>query len=151
MVWAFVFVYLAVKALELTARMSDDVTTSHAKAIGNIVDIFSNIQNVKFYSNEDEEIKRVSSNFARAPFATQTTPMVKIKPDRISASSSFTNRPPHGQKGRQNFFFRYCKFDAIFAAPSPARRPSPDPQNAPRLLHAKQSFPTQCSARRGAF
>lgn len=64
-VWAFVFIYLAIKALELTARMSDDVTTSHAKAIGNIVDIFSNIQNVKFYSNEDEEIKRVSSNFAQ--------------------------------------------------------------------------------------
>lgn len=65
LIWAFVFVYLAIKALELTSRMSDDVTTSHAKSIGNIVDIFSNIQNVKFYSNEDEEIKRVSSNFAQ--------------------------------------------------------------------------------------
>ncbi len=64
-IWAFIFIYLAVKALELTARMSDDVTTSHAKAIGNIVDVFSNIQNVKFYSNEDEEIKRISSNFAQ--------------------------------------------------------------------------------------
>lgn len=64
-VWSLVFIYMAVKALELTAKMSDDVTSSHAKAIGNIVDVFSNIQNVKFFTNEDAEIKRIHNNFSQ--------------------------------------------------------------------------------------
>ena len=60
--WAGIFIYMAIRALELTAKMSADVTASQAKALGNIVDVFSNIQNVKFFTNEDEEIRRISSN-----------------------------------------------------------------------------------------
>lgn len=60
--WAGIFIYMAIRALELTAKMSADVTASQAKAFGNIVDVFSNIQNVKFFTNEDEEIRRISSN-----------------------------------------------------------------------------------------
>ncbi len=64
-VWAIAFFYMAVKALDLTAKMSDDVTSSQAKAIGNIVDVFSNIQNVKFFTNEDEEISRISRHLGQ--------------------------------------------------------------------------------------
>ncbi len=59
-IWAVIFAYMAVKALELTAKMSADVTSSQAKSFGNIVDVFSNIQNVKYFTNEDEEIDRIS-------------------------------------------------------------------------------------------
>ncbi len=57
--WAALFIFMAVRSAKLTDKMSVDISTAQAKIMGNIVDVFTNIQNVKFFTNQEVEKKKI--------------------------------------------------------------------------------------------
>jgi ATP-binding cassette subfamily B protein len=59
--WAILFILMAVSAAKLTNRMSVNVATQQTKIMGNIVDALSNISNVKLFANADFESKRIAT------------------------------------------------------------------------------------------
>jgi len=56
--WVAIIIPLAYKSAILTNRISMNVSTQQGKIMGNIVDIFANIQNIKLFSSAKYEIKR---------------------------------------------------------------------------------------------
>lgn len=60
-IWAALFIFMALRAARLTNRMSINVATQQTKIMGNIVDALSNISNVKLFANADFESKRIST------------------------------------------------------------------------------------------
>lgn len=60
-IWAILFFYMAFRAAKLTNRMSLNVANQQTKIMGNIVDILSNIANVKFFANTTFESRRIAS------------------------------------------------------------------------------------------
>ncbi len=59
-IWAVLFILMAIRSAKLSDEMSGSIAKQQAKIMGNVVDIFSNIQNVKFFTNEEKEKNRVS-------------------------------------------------------------------------------------------
>jgi ATP-binding cassette subfamily B protein len=59
--WALIFIFMAIRAAKLTNRMSLNVATQQTKIMGNIVDALGNIANVKLFANADFEEKRIST------------------------------------------------------------------------------------------
>jgi ATP-binding cassette subfamily B protein len=59
--WAIIFILMAVSAAKLTNRMSVNVATQQTRIMGNIVDALSNIANVKLFANADFESKRIAT------------------------------------------------------------------------------------------
>ena len=59
--WAALFVAMAISAAKLTNRMSINVAAQQTRIMGNIVDILSNITNVKLFANLKFESKRVAT------------------------------------------------------------------------------------------
>jgi ATP-binding cassette subfamily B protein len=60
-IWAAVFILMAVRAAKLTNRMSINIARQQSKIMGNIVDGLSNISNVKLFANLDFESKRIAT------------------------------------------------------------------------------------------
>lgn len=60
-VWAVIFILMAIRAAKLTNRMSVGVASQQTKIMGNIVDILSNISNVKLFAGASFEGKRVDT------------------------------------------------------------------------------------------
>lgn len=58
--WAIVFIYMALRSAKLTDEMSQNIAVQQSKIIGNIVDVFNNIQNIKFFNGQKREKERVS-------------------------------------------------------------------------------------------
>lgn len=56
--WIAIIIPLAYKSAILTNRISMNVSSQQGKIMGNIVDIFANIQNIKLFSNAKHEINR---------------------------------------------------------------------------------------------
>jgi ATP-binding cassette subfamily B protein len=56
--WVAIIIPLAYKSAILTNRISMNVSNQQGKIMGNIVDIFANIQNIKLFSSAKYEIKR---------------------------------------------------------------------------------------------
>jgi len=59
--WALIYIFMAISAAKLTNRMSINVATQQTKIMGNIVDALSNISNVKLFANADFESKRIAT------------------------------------------------------------------------------------------
>ncbi len=59
--WAVIFILMAIRASNLTNRMSLNIARQQSKIMGNIVDALSNIANVKLFSNLDFESKRIGT------------------------------------------------------------------------------------------
>ncbi len=60
-IWAILFILMALKAARLTNRMSLNVATQQTRIMGNIADVLSNIANVKFFANSSFEEKKIAS------------------------------------------------------------------------------------------
>jgi ATP-binding cassette subfamily B protein len=56
--WIAIIIPLAYKSAVLTNRISMNVSNQQAKIMGNIVDVFANIQNIKLFSSANYEIAR---------------------------------------------------------------------------------------------
>jgi ATP-binding cassette subfamily B protein len=56
--WIAIIIPLAYKSAVLTNRISMNVSNQQAKIMGNIVDVFANIQNIKLFSSANYEITR---------------------------------------------------------------------------------------------
>ena len=56
--WITIIIPLAYKSAVLTNRISMNVSNQQAKIMGNIVDVFANIQNIKLFSSANYEIAR---------------------------------------------------------------------------------------------
>ncbi len=57
--WAGLFIFMAVRAAKTAEEMSIAIADQQTKIMGNIVDVFGNISNVKFFSRRNFEQKRV--------------------------------------------------------------------------------------------
>ncbi len=57
--WAILFIFMAVRGAKTAGEMSIKIADQQTKIMGNIVDVFSNISNVKFFSRRNFEQKRV--------------------------------------------------------------------------------------------
>jgi ATP-binding cassette subfamily B protein len=57
-IWSALFIYMAIRAAKLTDKMSSDLAVCQAKIMGNFVDVLTNIQNVKFFTNQQKERER---------------------------------------------------------------------------------------------
>jgi ATP-binding cassette subfamily B protein len=60
-IWASLFILMAIRASKLTNRMSVSIATQQSKIMGNIVDALSNINNVKLFANSRFESKRIAT------------------------------------------------------------------------------------------
>lgn len=54
-IWALIFILMAIRSAKLTDEMSAKIALQQAKIMGNVVDVFGNIQNVKFFTNQQKE------------------------------------------------------------------------------------------------
>jgi len=61
LVWAVLFILMAISAAKLTNRMSQNIAAQQTKIMGNIVDALGNIANVKLFANSAFESKRIST------------------------------------------------------------------------------------------
>jgi len=59
LIWAFIFVLTAIKSAKKAGNMSLEIANQQSTIMGNIVDVFGNIANVKFFANRNFEEKRV--------------------------------------------------------------------------------------------
>jgi ATP-binding cassette subfamily B protein len=57
--WAVLFTFMAVRGAKTAGKMSIEIADQQTKIMGNIVDVFGNISNVKFFSRRHFEQKRV--------------------------------------------------------------------------------------------
>ena len=57
--WAVLFILMAAKAAKTTAAMAGDIANQSSKITGNIVDMFGNIANIKFFTNAQLEQRRL--------------------------------------------------------------------------------------------
>ena len=60
LVWAFIFIITAIKSAKKAGAMSLGIADQQTKIMGNVVDVFGNIANVKFFSRRNFEQKRVA-------------------------------------------------------------------------------------------
>jgi len=60
LVWAAIFIITAIKSSKTAGAMSLGIANQQTKIMGNIVDVFGNIANVKFFSRRKFEEKRVA-------------------------------------------------------------------------------------------
>lgn len=60
-IWAGLFIFMAIRAAKLTNRMSLGIAAQQTRIMGNIVDSLSNINNVKLFANSDFESKRIAT------------------------------------------------------------------------------------------
>ena len=59
--WAILFIFLAIRAAKLTNKMSSDLSDQSSKITGCLVDILSNISNVKFFSSSKKEKNNIEN------------------------------------------------------------------------------------------
>lgn len=59
LIWIAIIIPLAYRSALLTNRISMNVANQQSRIMGNIVDIFANIQNIKLFSNSKFELNRV--------------------------------------------------------------------------------------------
>ena len=59
--WASLFILMAVRAARLTNRMSLNIANQQTRIMGNVADVLGNISNIKFFANADFEARRISS------------------------------------------------------------------------------------------
>ncbi len=57
--WSIIFIFMALRSAKLTDQMSANIAIQQSKIIGNLVDILTNIQNIKFFTRQKDEAKRV--------------------------------------------------------------------------------------------
>ena len=57
--WALLFIFMAIRAAKLTNRMSLNIARQQTRIMGNIADVFGNVSNVKFFANSHYEAQRV--------------------------------------------------------------------------------------------
>jgi ATP-binding cassette subfamily B protein len=57
--WALLFIFMAIRAAKLTNRMSLNIARQQTKIMGNIADVFGNVSNVKFFANSHYESQRI--------------------------------------------------------------------------------------------
>jgi ATP-binding cassette subfamily B protein len=60
LIWAILFIATAIKSGKKTSDMSSEISDQQSKIMGNIVDVLSNIANVKFFSRRNFEQKRIA-------------------------------------------------------------------------------------------
>ncbi len=59
LVWAILFILMALKSAKKASDMSANMATQSSKIMGNIVDVLGNIANVKFFTNNALEQRRL--------------------------------------------------------------------------------------------
>lgn len=60
-IWAAIFILMAIKSAKKTIKMSMDISEQSSKISGNLVDILSNVNNVKFFNNYEKETTRTAN------------------------------------------------------------------------------------------
>ena len=59
LIWIVIIIPIAYRSALLTNRLSMNVANQQSRIMGNIVDIFANIQNIKLFSSAETELNRV--------------------------------------------------------------------------------------------
>ncbi len=59
--WAILFILLAIRAAKLTDQMSQDLSNQSSKITGGLVDILSNISNIKFFASRQKEKNNIEN------------------------------------------------------------------------------------------
>jgi ATP-binding cassette subfamily B protein len=62
LIWAIIFTLIALRGAKTASQMSSGIADQQTKIMGNLVDVLSNISNVKFFSRRNFEQKRIADS-----------------------------------------------------------------------------------------
>ena len=60
-IWAVIFILLALRISKITTPMSIAVSDQQTKIMGNLVDVLSNVMNVRFFTRSRHELNRINT------------------------------------------------------------------------------------------